>query len=395
MGRKVADTKKVEENNNRRDGAIDSVEFFEALEQISREADISKERLYTAIESALVTALKKNIGRSANIRVLIDPSQRKVDVFSHKKVVDEVNDEISQISLADARSIQTRYELGDLVEIPVTLHNFGYSAAQTGKQVVVQALRSARNKQAADATSQKENELLTAIVSRVENGRVYVSLGKVEGVIEQDQQIPNETLSVGDRVKVYVLSVLRSSRGPQIRVSRTDPGLVKRLFELEVPEISNGTVQIKGIIREAGYRTKMAVHSTDDTVDAVGSCVGPRGMRVENVVAELGMEKIDIIEWSSDPEVFIANALSPARVEFVRINEEERAAHVIVPDNQLSLAIGKEGQNSRLAHKLTNWKIDICSRSQDFGNTVEHDSAPDAEPAEPAETTETEKPQEE
>ena len=254
--------------------------------------------------------------------------------------------------------------MGDLVEVPVTPRDFGRIAAQTAKQVIVQHLREAERGVIYDEYSQKENEILTAIVKRVENRNVYVELGRTEGVIEPNQQMPNEELAPNDRIKVYVLEVSRQGRGPQVYVSRTHPGLVKRLFELEVPELVSGVVQIKAIAREAGYRTKMAVFSTDPLIDAVGSCVGPRGMRVENVVAELKTEKIDIIKWSSDPAEYIANALNPARVISVFTADGEKSARVIVPDNQLSLAIGKEGQNARLAAKLTGWKIDIKSQSQ-------------------------------
>ena len=255
-------------------------------------------------------------------------------------------------------------QLGDLVEVPVTPRNFGRIAAQTGKQVVVQHLREAERGVIYDEYSQKENEILTAIVQHIENKQVFVELGRVEGVLEPSQQMPTEELNINDRIKVYVLEVSRMGRGPQVFVSRTHPGLVKRLFEIEVPEIVSGVVQIKSIAREAGFRTKMAVYSTDPMIDAVGSCVGPRGMRVENVVNELKTEKIDIVKWSSDPAEYIANALNPARVISVFVSETEKAARVIVPDNQLSLAIGKEGQNARLAAKLTGFKIDIKPASQ-------------------------------
>ena len=338
-------------------GGIDSVEFFNALDAMARERRINKEVLFNAIESALISAYKKNFGKTANVRAVIDPDKGQVEVYSRKTVVEEVTDPQCEMSLEDARAIRPQYELGDLVEVPVTPRNFGRIAAQTGKQVVVQHLREAER-------GVKENEILTAIVQRVENRQVFVELGRVEGLLESSQQMPTEELSPNDRIKVYVLEVSRMGRGPQVFVSRTHPGLVKRLFELEVPEIVSGTVQIKSIAREAGFRTKMAVHSTDPMIDAVGSCVGPRGMRVENVVNELKTEKIDIVKWSADPAEYIANALNPARVISVFVSETEKAARVIVPDNQLSLAIGKEGQNARLAAKLTGWKIDIKSQSQ-------------------------------
>ena len=343
---------------------IDSVEFFSALDAMAKERRINKEVLFSAIESALISAYKKNFGKNANVRAVIDPEKGQVEVYSRKTVVEEVIDPQCEMSLQDAREIRPQYEVGDLVEVPVTPRNFGRIAAQTGKQVVVQHLREAERGVIYDEYSQKENEILTAIVQRVENKQVFVELGHVEGLIETTQQMPTEELNVNDRIKVYVLEVSRLGRGPQIFVSRTHPGLVKRLFEIEVPEIVTGVVQIKSIAREAGFRTKMAVYSTDPMIDAVGSCVGPRGLRVENVVNELKTEKIDIVKWSADPAEYIANALNPARVISVMASETEKSARVVVPDNQLSLAIGKEGQNARLAAKLTGWKIDIKSQSQ-------------------------------
>ncbi|OPZ69604.1 MAG: hypothetical protein BWY81_00356 [Firmicutes bacterium ADurb.Bin467] len=345
-------------------GGIDSGEFISALDALAKERRINKDVLFSAIEAALISAYKKNFGKTANVRASIDREKGTVEVLSRKIVVEEVGDPLCEMTLSDAREIDRRYEVGDLVEVPVTPRNFGRIAAQTAKQVVVQHLREAERGVIYDEYSQKENEILTAIVQRVENRQVYVELGRTEGVIEPNQQMPGEELSINDRIKVYVLEVSRMGRGPQVFVSRTHPGLVKRLFEIEVPELVTGVVQIKAIAREAGFRTKMAVFSTDPQIDAVGSCVGPRGMRVENVVAELKTENIDIIKWSADPAEYIANALNPARVISVFTAENEKSARVIVPDNQLSLAIGKEGQNARLAAKLTGWKIDIKSQSQ-------------------------------
>ena len=345
-------------------GGIDSNEFFSALDALSRERRIDKQRLFGAIEQALISAYKKNFGKNANVRASIDGQKGTVEVLSRKTVVETVEDPQTEMSLEEARAIQPRYEVGDLVEVQVTPKNFGRIAAQTAKQVVVQHLREAERGVIYEEYSQKENEILTAIVQRIDSKQAYVELGRTEGLLEQSQQMPTEELSVNDRIKVYVLEVSRSGRGPQVIVSRTHPGLVKRLFELEVPEIVSGVVQIKSIAREAGFRTKMAVMSTDPLIDPVGSCVGPRGMRVENVVNELKTEKIDIVRWSSDPAEYIANALNPARVISVFVAESEKSAAVVVPDNQLSLAIGKEGQNARLAAKLTGWKIDIKSQSQ-------------------------------
>ena len=344
--------------------SIDSGELIRAVNDLSKERRVNKDVLFSAIEAALISAYKKNYGKSANVRASIDRDKGEIEVLSRKTVVEEVNDPQCEMTLQEAREIDRRYEVGDLVEVPVTPRDFGRIAAQTAKQVVVQHLREAERGVIYDEYSQKENEILTAIVQRVENRNVYVELGRTEGIIEPNQQMPNEELSINDRIKVYVLEVSRQGRGPQVYVSRTHPGLVKRLFELEVPELVSGVVQIKAIAREAGFRTKMAVCSTDPLIDAVGSCVGPRGMRVENVVSELKTEKIDSIKWSSDPAEYIANALNPARVISVFTADGEKSARVIVPDNQLSLAIGKEGQNARLAATLTGWKIDIKSQSQ-------------------------------
>ena len=343
---------------------VEAGEFISALDALSKERRINKEVLFSAIEVALITAFKKNYGKTANVRASIDRATGAVEVLSCKKVVEEVEDPICEMTVEEARKVNERYGLGDLVEIAVTPRNFGRIAAQTAKQVVVQHIREAERGGIYDEYSQKENEILTAIVQRVEGKNVFVELGRTEGVLEAKEQMPGEDLKVNDRVKVYVLEVSRLGRGPQVFVSRTNPGLVKRLFELEVPEIVTGVVQIKSIAREAGFRTKMAVFSSDPMVDPVGSCVGPRGMRVENVVEELKTEKIDIVKWSSDPAEYIANALNPARVISVFVSDTEKAARVVVPDNQLSLAIGKEGQNARLAARLTGWKIDIKSQSE-------------------------------
>lgn len=343
-------------------------EVIEAIGQLAKEKSISKEILFNAIEEALKSAYKKNFKKTTlgtpNVRVSIDRDTGAVTVYARKVIVEEVADDSLEISLADARAILPHYEVGDIVEIEVTPRDFGRVAAQTAKQVIVQRIREAERGITYDEYIEKENEILTAIVQRIEGKNVYVELGKTEGVIEPSGMMPGEEYNINDRIKVYVLEVQRTSKGPQVVVSRTHSGLVKRLFELESPEIQSGIVQIKSIAREAGSRTKMAVFSADPMVDPVGSCVGPRGTRVEHVVDELKNEKIDIIKWSPDPAEFIANALNPARVLSVFVAEDAKACRVIVPDNQLSLAIGKEGQNARLAAKLTGWKIDIKSQSQ-------------------------------
>jgi N utilization substance protein A len=358
---------------------INAAELFDALEALAKEKRIKKEVLYAAIESALISAYKKDFGKNANVRASIDRDTGHIEVLARKTVVDEVVDPQSEISLEAARVIHPRYEVGDLAEIIATPRDFGRIAAQTAKQVVVQHIREAERGVIYEEYIEKENEILTAIVQRVDNRQVYVELGRTEGLLEPNQQMPGEEYAPGDRLKVYVLEVNRMSRGPQVLVSRTHQGLVKRLFEIEVPEIRSGIVQIKSIAREAGQRTKMAVNSTDSMIDPVGSCVGPWGIRVEKVVSELKTEKIDIIKWSPDPAEYVANALNPARVLSVYVIEKEKSARVIVPDNQLSLAIGKEGQNARLAAKLTGWKIDIKSQSQAEALLEEQYSGEDAE----------------
>ena len=341
-----------------------NADFIEALNAIEKERGINKDVLIDAFEAALIAAYKRNYGTMGNVRAVVDRDTGEIQIFASKTVVDHVEDVNTEISLEKARSINPLYDIGDVLEEEADPRKFGRIAAQTAKQVVVQRIREAERGIIFDEYVEKENEILTAIVQRVDNRQVYVELGRTEALLEQNQQMPGEEYHVNDRLKVYVLEVSRLSRGPQVLVSRTHQGLVKRLFEIEVPEIRQGIVQIKSIAREAGYRTKMAVYSTDPMIDPVGSCVGPRGMRVENVVAELKTEKIDIVKWSSDPAEYVASALNPARVISVFISDKEKAARVVVPDNQLSLAIGKEGQNARLAAKLTGWKIDIKSQSQ-------------------------------
>ena len=341
-----------------------NAQFIEALGALEKERGISKTVLLQAIEAALISAYKRNYGSNANARAEIDSDTGEIHIYASKTVVETVADAQAEISLAAAKKVNPLYECGDVLEEEVFTKDFGRIAAQTAKQVVVQRIREAERGNIYEEYVEKENEVLTAIVQRVDKGNVYVELGRTDGLLTANESIPGESYENSDRIKVYVLEVRKDNKGPQVLVSRTHPGLVKRLFELEVPEIQSGVVQMKSIAREAGFRTKVAVHSTDAQVDAVGSCVGQRGARVERIVNELHNEKIDIIEWDADPAVYIAKALSPAKVVMVYINEEEKAARVIVPDSQLSLAIGKEGQNARLAAKLTGWKIDIKSQSQ-------------------------------
>ena len=339
-------------------------ELLEALEALEKEKGISKEMLLDTIEAALITAYKKNFGSAQNVKVTIDQNSGDVKVFSRREVVEECYDNFFEIDIEEAKEIDANYQAGDFIEKEVTPRDFGRIAAQTAKQVVVQRIREAERGIIFDEFVDRESEIVTGTIQRVSKGTVFINLGKTEAVLLPSEQIPNEEYPQGGRIKSFIVEVSKTSKGPQIVVSRTHPGLVKRLFELEVPEIYNGEVEIKGISREAGSRSKIAVHAANPDIDPVGSCVGPKGQRVQNIVNELRGEKIDIIKWSEDPEVFISNALSPSKVELVHIKEEEKSALVVVPDYQLSLAIGKEGQNARLAAKLTGWKIDIKSVTQ-------------------------------
>jgi len=342
-----------------------NLDFIEAVEALEREKHMSKDMLIEAIESALVSAYKKNYGTSQNVRVNIDRETGDIDVFMRRDIVEEVEDEFSQCSLEEAQEIDPEYELGDVIEYRVTPKDFGRIAAQTAKQVVVQRIRETERGMIYDDYISRQGQVVTGVVQRVSNNTVFVNMGRAEGILSQGEQIPGEKYNVNDRLKVFVMDVKRSSKGgPQVFLSRTHPGLVKKLFELEVPEIQEGIVEIKSVSREAGSRTKIAVCTYDENVDPVGSCVGPRGQRVQAVVDELGGEKIDIINWSDEPGKMISAALSPSKVEMVLIDEEEKSALVVVPDYQLSLAIGKEGQNVRLAARLCNWKIDIKSHSK-------------------------------
>lgn len=341
-----------------------NAEFMQAFEQLGREKGIAPEVLFDAIEAALISAYKRNFGSAQNVRVSLDRSTGEIHVYARKNVVDEVNDARLELSLSEAKAIDPRYELEDIVELEVTPKNFGRIAAQTAKQVVVQRIREAERGMIYEEFSNRESDIVTGIVQRIEQKNVYIDLGKAEAILAPSEQIPNEVYKHNDRLKTYIVEVKKTTKGPQILVSRTHPGLLKRLFELEVPEIHDGVVELKSVAREPGLRSKIAVYSRDETVDPVGACVGHKGMRVQTIVSELKGEKIDIVKWNTDPAKYIANALSPARVVSVEIQETEKMSRVVVPDYQLSLAIGKEGQNARLAAKLTGWKIDIKSESQ-------------------------------
>ena len=341
-----------------------NVEFIEALEEIEKEKGISKEVIFDALESALISSYKKNFGSSQNVEVEIDRDKGKVYVYAKKNIVDEVEDDLLEMSIEEAREIDDKYILGDIVNVEITPKNFGRIAAQTAKQVVIQRIKDAERDVIYGEFVNRENEIITGMIQRISKNNVYIDLGKIEGVLPPTEQIEGETYNQGDRIKLFILEVKKTTKGPQIILSRSHPGLVKRLFELEVPEIHEGVVDIYAISREAGSRTKIAVSSKDSNVDPVGACVGFKGSRVKAIVEELNGEKIDIIVWSKNIEEFIANSLSPSKVIKVEANEKDKSALVVVPDYQLSLAIGKEGQNARLAAKLTNWKIDIKSESQ-------------------------------
>jgi len=341
-----------------------NAELIDALNQIEREKGIDKEIIFEAIETSLVTACKKNFGTSQNIKVLINRETGQVQVFAQKTVVEEPEDALLEMSLEAAQKINIRYQLGDVVDIVVTPKDFGRISAQTAKQVVVQKFREAERSIIYKEYKGKEKEIVTGVVQRRDRKNIIINLGKIELLLMPNEQIPGEEYRFNDRVKVYVLEVKESPKGPQISVSRTHPELVKRLFEQEVPEVYDGTVEIKSISREAGSRSKLAVHSKHPEVDPVGACVGTNGQRVNLIVNELNGEKIDIVTWNEDPRKFIAAALSPSKVMAVVVTPEERSAKIVVPDHQLSLAIGKEGQNARLAAKLTGYRIDIKSETQ-------------------------------
>ena len=341
-----------------------STELLAAFEQLARERGIAAEVLFEAVEAALISAYKRNFGTAQNVRVAMDRDTGEIHVYSRKDVVEIVSDPKQEISLIDAKAIDIAFQPGDVVEQEVTPKDFGRIAAQTAKQVVVQRIREAERSLVFDEYSNRENDIVTGVVQRVEQRQVYVDLGKAEAVLPPTEQINGEPYRYGERIKTFIVEVKKLPKGPQIMLSRTHPGLLRRLFELEVPEIHDGVVEIKSVAREPGLRSKIAVHSADENVDPVGACVGHKGLRVQMIVNELRGEKIDVVRWSENPDEYIANALSPAKVIAVEIFEDEKASRVIVPDYQLSLAIGREGQNARLAAKLTGWKIDIKSETQ-------------------------------
>lgn len=340
-------------------------DFFQALDDLEVQKGINKEFFMAALEAALTSAYKKNFGEAKSAAVKLNPEKHSIKIYSYKTVVEEVLDPDKEMSLAEAKAIKKSHKVGDVVQQEETPKNFGRIAAQTAKQVVMQRLREAEREKIMGEVNTKQDELLTGVVRRVEGENVYVDLGitQVEGVLGPKDRIPGERYTINSRVKVYVKQIKESFNMPYVQLTRTNPGFVKKLFEIEVPEIQTGEVEIKSIVREAGYRTKIAVTSSNPNLDCIGACVGNKGMRVNAIVNELSGEKIDIVPWSENPAEFIAAALSPATVLHVSTNLLEKTSLAVVPDDKLSLAIGKSGQNVRLAAKLTNWKIDVKAKS--------------------------------
>lgn len=341
-------------------------DFFLALDELEMQKKINKEQFIEALEFALTSAYKKMYGEAKNALVKLNQEKNTIKIYSYKKVVEEPEDEDKEISLEEARKLKKSYQIGDSVVEEESTKDFGRIAAQTAKQVVMQKLKEIERQIAVDELSEKEDELLTTVVKRIENGVVYVQIAgsHSEGVMLEGDQIPGEKFHEGDRIKVYVKRIKDSFRGPQIQVSRSNVGFVRKLFELEIPEIESGEVIIKNIARDPGNRTKVAVYSEKPNVDAVGACVGNRGVRINTIVSELNGEKIDLVLYSEDPLEYIARALSPAQIISVETNDSLKASRVIVPANKLSLAIGKSGQNVRLAARLTGWKIDVKPESE-------------------------------
>ncbi len=352
------------------------MDILQQLRQIAQERDLSVEELQQEIEKALAAAYKTYVGATGDVTVHIDP-QKGWTAFLEKEVVGVVTEPSFQMSLVEARKRKPEAEVGDFIPTEVSPDRFGRIAAQTFKQVLSQKLREAEQRQIHDVFSEKMGDVVTGLVTRREGSSVYIQVNKIEAELPRREQVPTEPYRLNDRMRVYVLRVDDASKRLRVIVSRTHPNLLRRLFEIEIPEIGQGIIEIKSVAREPGQRSKVAVHSTDERIDAVGSCVGQRGSRVQAIVTELYEEKIDIVPFSDDPYTYITNALSPAKVNQIKLNEEERSAYVVVPDNQLSLAIGKGGQNVRLAARLTDWKIDIRSESQ-AASEAKDESEPEA-----------------
>jgi len=346
-------------------------DFMLALSALEKEKGINKETIFEAIEAALISAYRRNFSSAHNVRVHIDRELGTINAFSCLNVVEYVSNPQQEISLEEAKIINPANGPGDIVEIEVTPRNFGRIAAQTAKQVVIQRIREAERELIYEEYIDREDDIITGVIHRFEQKNAIINLGRAEAILLAAEQIPGEVYRQGDRIKGYITEVRKTTKGPQIFVSRTHPGLIKRLFELEVPEIYNGIVEIKSVAREPGNRSKVAVYSRNRDVDAVGACVGPKGARVQAIVNELNGEKIDIVEWNEDQEIFLASTLNPAKTIKVKLNKDEKSALAIVPDYQLSLAIGREGQNVRLAARLSGWKIDIVSESSYLEKTAD------------------------
>lgn len=347
-------------------------DFFQALDELEAQKKINKEQFLETLEAALTSAYKKMYGEAKNALVKLNPEKNTIKIYSYKTVVNEVEDPDKEISLEDARAIKKSYDVGDSVVNEESTKDFGRIAAQTAKQVVMQRLKEIERQMAISELSGKEDELLTTVVKRIDNGNIYVQIAgsHTEGIMTENDQIPGEKFNVGDRIKVYVKKIKESFKGTQVQVSRGNIGFVRKLFELEIPEIASGDVVIKNIARDAGNRTKVAVFSDKPNIDALGACVGNRGVRINTIVSEMNGEKIDLVLYSDDPLEYIARALSPAKVLSVETNESLKASRVVVPDDKLSLAIGKSGQNVRLAARLTGWKIDVKPASEVEGLEV-------------------------
>lgn len=345
--------------------AIDSTELIIAMEDLEKENGIPKDYLLESIETALVTAYKRNFDSAENVKVIMDKVTGEIHVYAEKDVVEIVENPQLQINLEDAKKINKNLEVGDKAEVEIIPKNFGRIAAQTAKQVIVQKIREVSRNVLFNEFNERKGEIVSGIVQKSDGGVAVLDLGKLEGIMPVKEQVPTEKYRVNDKIRAYILDVERGMKGaPQVIVSRTSAEFVRKLFELEIPEIYEGVIEIKSVSRDPGSRSKIAVYSPNENIDPVGSCVGQKGIRIQNIINELHGEKIDVIEWNEDPSIFISAALLPAQVMAVDIKEDEKFAQVIVPDDQLSLAIGKSGQNARLAAKLTNWKIDIKSESQ-------------------------------
>lgn len=336
-----------------------------AMEELENERGIAKDYLLESLEVALISAYKKNFDAAENEKITIDSQTGEIHIYAQKEVVETIEDEKLQISLEDARKIDKKANLGDTINIEIEPKNFGRIAAQAAKQHIIQKIREAERNMIFNEYNDKKGEIVTGIIQKADKGTVILDLGKLEGIMPLKEQIPSENYKVNDKIKAYVLNVEKGLKGtPQVLVTRSHPEVIKKLFELEIPEIYEGLIEVKAVSRDPGYRSKVAVYSKNPDIDPVGSCVGVKGIRIQNIINEMNGEKIDVIEWNEDPATFICAALLPAHVMAVDIKEEERFAQVIVPDEELSLAIGKGGQNARLAVKLTNWKIDIKSETQ-------------------------------